>query len=47
MSRKTSYQSKLTSPEEGIRVVKSGDLIYIPAPPQPPDSHAGPRRPPR
>ena len=35
MSRKTGYQSKLTSPEEAVRVVKSGDLVYIPAPPQP------------
>ena len=35
MSRKTGYQSKLTSPEEAVRVVKSGDLVYIPAPPHP------------
>ena len=35
MSRKTGYQSKLTSPEEAVQVVKSGDLVYIPAPPQP------------
>ena len=35
MSRKTGYQSKLTSPEEAVQVIKSGDLVYIPAPPQP------------
>ena len=35
MSRKTGYQSKLTSPEDAVRVIKSGDLVYIPAPPQP------------
>ncbi len=35
MPRNTTYQSKLTSPEEAVAVVKSGDLVYIPAPPHP------------
>ena len=35
MSRKTGYQAKLTTPEEAAGVVKSGDLVYIPAPPHP------------
>ena len=35
MSRKAGYQAKLTTPEEAAGVVKSGDLVYIPAPPHP------------
>ena len=35
MSWKEVYRSRLTSPEEAASVVKSGDLVYIPAPPHP------------
>ena len=35
MSWKEVYQSRLTSPEEAASIVKSRDLVYIPAPPHP------------
>ena len=35
MSWQAVYQSRLTSPEEAAGIVKSGDLVYVPAPPHP------------
>ena len=35
MAWKEVYESRVTTAEEAARVVKSGDLVYVPAPPQP------------